>query len=66
MKWSLMSRMCAEGSQLVLENLGNSWTSLVFPKAAAGRRARRETDRLCSDNEAGARDGKAQRKNLKN
>jgi hypothetical protein len=27
----------------------------------AGRRTRRETDRLCSDNEAGGRDGKAER-----
>jgi hypothetical protein len=27
----------------------------------AGRRTRRETDRLCSDNEAGGGDGKAER-----
>jgi hypothetical protein len=27
----------------------------------AGRRARKETDRLCFDNEAGGRDGKAER-----
>jgi hypothetical protein len=32
----------------------------------AGRRAKKETDRLCSDNEAGGRDGKAERENLKN
>jgi hypothetical protein len=32
----------------------------------AGRRARRETDRLCSDNDAGGRDDKAKRENLKN
>jgi hypothetical protein len=28
---------------------------------AAGRRAIKETDRLCSDNEAGGRDGKVER-----
>jgi hypothetical protein len=28
----------------------------------AGRRARRESDRLCSDNEAGGRDGMAEKK----
>jgi hypothetical protein len=27
----------------------------------AGRRARKETGRLCSDNEAGGRDGKAEK-----
>jgi hypothetical protein len=27
----------------------------------AGKRARREIDRLCSDNEAGGRDGKEER-----
>jgi hypothetical protein len=27
----------------------------------AGRRARKETDRLCSDDETGGRDGKAER-----
>jgi hypothetical protein len=29
--------------------------------SVARRRARKETDRLCSDNEAGGRDGKAER-----
>jgi hypothetical protein len=32
----------------------------------AGRRTRRETDRLCSDNEAGEREGKTEGENLKN
>jgi hypothetical protein len=30
------------------------------------RRTRRETDRLCSDNEAGEREGKTEGENLKN
>jgi hypothetical protein len=33
---------------------------------AAGRRTKRETDRLCSDIQTGRRDEKAERKNLKN
>jgi hypothetical protein len=31
------------------------------PYIVAGRRTREETDRLCSDNEAGGKDGKAER-----
>jgi hypothetical protein len=35
--------------------------SMSHSSIVAGRRARRETDRLCSDNEAGGRLGKAER-----
>jgi hypothetical protein len=52
---------------------GRVWEAQVLPRSpevqgsdVAGRRARRERDRLCSDNAAGGRDGKAERENVKN
>jgi hypothetical protein len=41
----------------------------VYKKATyfvVENRARRETEKLCSNNEVGERDGKAERQNLKN
>jgi hypothetical protein len=35
--------------------------SAIESGSMAGMRARKETDRLCFDNEAGGRDGKAER-----
>jgi hypothetical protein len=46
--------------------LGKKVASLTMPHIVAGRRARKETNRLCSDNEAGGRDGKAEIKLKKN
>jgi hypothetical protein len=42
-----------------LNNFLNGY--IIHIAAVAGRRTRRETDRLCSDNEAGGRHGKAER-----
>jgi hypothetical protein len=36
------------------------------PQCSKKGEARKETDRLCSDNETGGGDGKAERENLKN
>jgi hypothetical protein len=39
---------------------------ICIPINVEGRRVRKETERLCSDNEAGGRDSRPKRENLKN
>jgi hypothetical protein len=53
--------LCSSSSAI----LGGPLCSHTASPCVAGRRARKETDRVCSD-EIGGRDGKAERENVKN